>query len=126
MLKVMPMAYSDPQSITVNSVAISLPRTGQGVNNGQFRSADGLTVETISHTYGKRTRRSLRFDSSKIAADPLVSAQNIKYSMSAYLVVDLPVTGYTVAEAKLLLDGMMTYLTASSGAKLTQLLGGES
>lgn len=120
------MAFADPQSITVNAVAISLPRTGQGVNTGQFNSADGNTVETISHTYGKRTRRTLRFDSSKIAADPLISAQSIKYSMSAYLVVDLPTTGYTVAEAKLLLDGMMAYLTASSGAKMTQLLGGES
>lgn len=119
------MAFADPQSITVNSVAISLPRTSFGVNNGIFTSADGNVVETISNTYGKRTRRSLRFDLSKIAADPLISAQNIKYSMSAYLVVDLPQTGFTVAEAKQLLDGMMTYLTASSGSKLTQLLGGE-
>ena len=122
----MPMAFADPQSITINSVAISLPRVPGGPNGGSFASSDGTVVESISHTYGKRTRRSLRFDQSKIAADPLISAQNIKYSMSAYLVVDLPPTGFTVAEAKLLLDGMMAYLTASSGAKLTQFLGGEA
>jgi len=120
------MAFADPQSITINAVAISLPRTGSGINQGTFTSADANTKETISHTYGNRTRRVLRFDQSKIAADPLVSAQNIKYSMSAYLVVDLPVTGFTVAEAKQVLDGMMTYLTASTGAKLTQLLGCEA
>lgn len=120
------MAFADPQSITVNSVAISLPRTGSGINTGTFTSADGNTKLTIANTYAKRTRRTLRFDLSKIAADPLVSAQNIKYSMSAYLVVDLPVTGFTVAEAKQLIDGMMTYLTASTGAKITQLLGGEA
>jgi hypothetical protein len=120
------MAFADPQSITVNSVAISLPRTGLDPV-GSFASADGTMVETIAHTNSKnnRVRRQLRFDYSKIAADPLISAQNIKYSMSAYLVVDVPVTGFTVAEAKLLLDGMMTYLTASSGSKLTQFLGGE-
>lgn len=120
------MAFADPQSITVNAVAISLPRTSFGANSGAFTSADGNVIETVSHTYGKRTRRSLRFDLSKVAPDPLVSAQNIKYSMSAYLVVDVPVTGFTVAEAKQLIDGMMTYLTASSGAKITQLLGGEA
>jgi len=120
------MAFADPQSITVNAVAISLPRTGSGINTGTFTSADGNTKLTVSNQYGKRTRRSLRFDLTKIAADPLISAQNIRYSMSANLVVDLPVTGFTVAEAKLLLDGMMTYLTASTGAKLTQLLGGEA
>jgi hypothetical protein len=47
--------------------------------------------------------------------------------MSTYLVVDLPAAGgYTVAEAKLIVDGLTAYLTASSGAKVTQLLGGEN
>jgi len=46
--------------------------------------------------------------------------------MSAYLVVDVPVTGYTVAEAKQIVDGLTAYLTASSRAKVTQLLGGEN
>lgn len=119
--------FADPQSITVNSVAISLPRVSAGNQSGRFASSDGNVIETISHTSTKtRTRRMLRFDQSKVAADPLISAQNIKYSMSAYLVVDVPVTGFTVAEAKLLVDGMMAYLTASSGAKITQLLGGEA
>jgi hypothetical protein len=121
------MAFADPQSITINSVAISLPRVGAGPFNGLFQSNDGLVVERIQHTTTKsRIRRSLRFDTSKVAADPLVGGQNRKYSMSAYLVVDVPDVGYTVAEAKQLIDGMMTYLTASSGAKITQFLGGES
>ncbi len=80
----------------------------------------------VSHSYGKRTRRSIRLDHSKIAADPLISAVNIKYSMSAYLVVDVPVTGYTVAEAKAIVDALIAYLSASTGAKVTQLLGGEN
>jgi len=46
--------------------------------------------------------------------------------MSSYLVVDTPVNGYTVAEAKAVVDALVAYLTASSGAKVAQLLGGEN
>jgi len=120
------MGFSDPQSVTINSVAISLPRTGQGVNSGNFASNDGTLKESISHSYGKRNRHVLRLDFSKIAPNPLISAQNILFSMSTYIVVDVPVTGFTVAEAKQVVDGLTAYLTASSGAKVTQLLGGES
>jgi len=120
------MGFSDPQSVTINAVAISLPRTGQGVASGTFQSNDATLKETVSHAYGKRSRHVLRLDFSKIAPNPLISAQNIQFSMSTYLVVDVPVTGFTVAEAKQVVDGLTLYLTASSGAKVTQLLGGES
>lgn len=120
------MAFADPQSITVNAVAQSMPRTGSAINQGTFTKDDGNAVLAISHTYGKRTRRAMKFTMSKIAADPLISANNIKYSMSATLVVDTPLTGYTVTEAKQIVDGLVAYLTASSGAKVTQFLGGES
>jgi len=45
--------------------------------------------------------------------------------MSTYLVVDVPLVGYDVASEKLVTDGFIAYLSASSGAKMTQLLGGE-
>jgi len=117
---------ADPQSVTINAVANSLPATARGVNTSQYTKDDGNVKLTFAHTYGKRTRRQVRLDFSKIAADPLISSQNIKYSMSAYLVVDLPVTGFTVTEAKYIVDALTAYLTASSGAKVTSLLGGES
>lgn len=120
------MAFADPQSVTINAVANSLPRTSSGVNSGVFTKDDGNVRLSVSHQYAKRTRRTIRLDHSKIAADPLISAQNIKYSMSAYLVVDMPITGYTVAEAKQIIDGLTAYLTVSSGARVTQLLGGEN
>lgn len=119
------MAYADPQSVTVNSVAQSLKRTSFGTNSGVFKTNDGNYTLTASHQYGKRTRRALKLDNRKIAADPLVSAQNILYSAGITLVVDLPVTGYTVAELKLIVDGFLVYLAASSGAAVTSLLGGE-
>lgn len=117
---------ADPQSVTINSVANSLPTIARGINTSSYQKDDGTVKLTIAHNYGKRTRRSARLDFSKIAADPLVSAQNIKYSMSAYLVVDVPVTGFTVTEAKYIVDALTAYLTASSGSKVTSILGGES
>lgn len=120
------MSYTDPQSVTINAIAISLPRVGSGVNTGSFSSNDGLTKLSVAHQYAKRIRRTVRLDQSKVAADPLVGGSNVPYSMSAYLVIDMPLTGYTVAEAKLIIDGLTLYLTASSGARVTQLLGGEN
>lgn len=120
------MAFADPQSVTINAVAQSLPRTSNGVNSGVFTKDDGNVKLTVNHAYGKRTRDTIRLDHRKIAADPLISATNILYSMSVYMVIDRPITGYTVAEAKQIVDALTAYLTASSGARATQLLGGEN
>jgi hypothetical protein len=120
------MAYADPQTVTINSVANALPRVGSGVNVGSFSKDDGTVKLGISHAYGKRNRRVARVDHSKIAPDPLISSTNIKYSMSAYLVVDVPVTGYTIAEQKQIIDALTAWLSASSGANTTKLLGGEN
>jgi len=118
--------FADPQVVTVNSVAQSMPRTGITSNRGTFTSNDGLYSLEIGQTPGRnRFRRLARFNNRKIAVDPFNAEQNQEYRMSAYLVVDVPVIGYTVAEAKLQIDGFLAYLSASSGAKITQLLGGE-
>lgn len=120
------MAFADPQTVTINAVANTLPRTSSGLATGVFTKDDGTVKESVSHAYGKRTRHSLRIDFQKIAPNPLISAQNILYSMSTYVVVDVPVTGFTVAEQKQIVDALTLYLTASSGSKVTQLLGGEN
>lgn len=120
------MAFADPQSVTINAVANSLPRVGSGNNSGSFSKDDGNVKLSLSHAYGKRTRRTVRLDHRKVAADPLVAAQNLQYSMSCYIVVDVPPVGYTPAEAKQVVDGFLANLQASSGANLVKFLGGES
>lgn len=120
------MALADPQTVTINAVAKTLPRTGYLPSAGVFTIDDGTIKLQVSNTAGaKRTRRSVRLDFAKVAADPLISAQNIRYSMSAYLVVDVPITGFTVAEAKQVVDGLTLWLTTGSGANTTKVLGGE-
>lgn len=120
------MSFADPQNVTINAVAIPMPRTSSGVNSGVFTSADGNTRMSVSHAYGKRTRRTIRLDSTKVASDPLLPAQNVKLSDSVYLVVDAPIAGISNTELKQHIDGFLAALTASSGAKITQLLGGEN
>lgn len=118
--------FADPQSVTINAVANSLPRTGVGPSSGTFTKDDGTVKLTVSHQYGRRIRRTIRLDHQKIVPDPLVSSQNVRASMSTYIVVDVPPAGaYSVAEAKQIVDALTAYLTASSGARTTQLLGGE-
>lgn len=117
---------SDPQSVTISGTAHALPRTSMGVNLGEFTKDDGTVKVRVQHTYGGRTRRVIRIDHSKIAADPLISAQNIKYTSGIYVVFDSPQTGYTPAELKAIWDGFVAALSASSGALVTKVLGGES
>lgn len=120
------MSFSDPQSITVSGSGVSLPRTSNGNNTSTYTSADGLYVMTVSHAYGKRSRRTIRLTQAKISADPIVPAQNLRSSMTVYMVMDVPTTGYTVAEEKAVVDALVAYLTASSGAQVTKILGGEN
>jgi hypothetical protein len=119
------MAYADPQSVTVSGTAVSLPRTGFSPTGGSFTSSDGKYKLEVSHQYGRRQRRSIRLTESKISADPLVPSTNTRTSMSVYMVVDTPLNGVTAAEAKAVVDAFVAYMAASSGARVTQLLGGE-
>jgi hypothetical protein len=120
------MAFADPQSVTISGTPISLPRVSSGVGTGAFSSADGLTGLSISHSNGKVARRIIRLDQSKIASDPLLAGVNVKAQMSVYLVVQTPTTGYDNVQAKAVIDGFTAYLTASTGARVAQLLGGEN
>lgn len=117
--------YTEPQTLTINAVPVSLPRVGVGIGVGSFSKDDGTVKLGVSHAYGKRTRRQFRVDHSKVAPDPLISSTNILYSMSAYMVVDVPKTGYTIVEQKQLVDAILAWASAASGANITKLLGGE-
>lgn len=128
--------FADPQSIRLTptvthsatgGTVVSLPRTGSGNEQGAFRSSDGDLGITISHrTVKGRVRDTMRVSHRKVAADPFDSSVNAEYSMSISITIDHPSVGYTVAQAKAVVDGVVSYLADSTGAKVTQLLGGES
>lgn len=119
------MAFADP--LTVNDgTARTLARVGFGANSGTFRSADGLYDLLVSHSYGKRNRSVARLNVAKIAADPLLAGINVRASMSAYLVLDVPPTGFSAADILAEATALTTFLTTGTNAKLIQLIGGEN
>jgi len=120
------VSFTDPLSITVSSVTTPLPRTSVGDDESEYTSADGLLQVKASHVYGKRTRRMLRVDTSKVAPDPFRPSENVKLSMSLYIVFDTPPAGYTAAEQKALFDGFRAMIGANTDQQITKLLGGES
>jgi len=121
------MSFTDPQTITIPpGSAISLPRTSVGDDRSEYQSGDGLNLLTVSHQYGKRIRRMVRFDTSKMAADVFKPTENVKVGMAVYTVFDLPPAGYTPAEALNVWVGFRTQLSATSDALISKLLGGES
>jgi len=119
------MALADPQSVTVAGTTSPLPRTGIDRNSADYTSSDGTLKFSVSHQYGRRNRSIIRIDTNKISPDPLTDVKQ-KISASAYVLVDRPAVGFTNADMSALVTGLTTWLTATSGANLTKVLGGES
>jgi hypothetical protein len=114
---------SDPQSVTVNAVAVSLPRTQMGPTNNTYTSADGNTTMVVKqNTTASRFRREVRLSNQKVAADPISAIQK-QIGVSVYLVIDEPKFGYTDTEIGYYIDALKAWLTSTNYNKV---LGGES
>jgi hypothetical protein len=116
--------YVDPQALTVNAVAKSLPRVGSSspTKVGTFSTADGEFDFRISQNgTANRARREARFTQRKVAADP-ISAINKEVSASVVIVVDEPKFGFTDTELGYLTSALIAWFTAGNRDKL---LGGE-
>jgi hypothetical protein len=114
--------YADPQSVTINAVAVSLPRITSDNGVGEFASADGNTRFTIKQNVSTaRFRREARLTVKKIAADP-ISAVNKEISASVYIVIDEPKWGFTDVELDYYKDALLGWAV---DAQTNKLLGGE-
>lgn len=116
--------YADPQSVTVNAVAQSLPRQGstQPDRIGTFATPDGtFTFDIRQNKTTNRFRREVRLTQKKIAADP-ISAMNKEVSTSVMLVVDEPRWGFSDTELGYLTSALIAWF---SNANRDKLLGGE-
>lgn len=117
--------FSDPQSITINGVAKTLNRTSSSENTTKYATSDRLHRLTISHSYGKaRQRHTFRLESDEVTASPLVSGVNVVNSSTFIAAVDFA-NGYDVAKVKSIFDGALANLSASTGANIVKLIGGE-
>lgn len=109
---------ADPQSVTINAVAKTLPRVSLGPTEAHYRVDDG-TVELITkqNVSTKRFRREVRLQIKKIAADPL-TAVNSEVSTSLYVVVDEPKSGFSDVELEYYRAAMVAWLTAPNFLKI--------
>lgn len=120
------MSLADPQSVDIGAGAVLLPRVSVGPYQAEYLSADGNLGYRISHDIRNRIRSVARIDVRKVAQDPLFPVQNAPFTMSAYLVVDSPLFGYTGTELEDAAAGLMTNLTATTNANLIKLVHRES
>ncbi len=109
---------TDPQSITINGSAISLPRISVGDLTATYQSADGSTSLRISHTASSRERSLIRLDQNKIGSDPYLASVSKSYLESVYLVIDRPLNGagFTDTETSQAVAGFLAYCATAGFA----------
>lgn len=115
--------FAEPQTVTINSVAKTLPRVSSGNRSGVFEDTLGNRL-TITHTVGRRNRHIVRLDTTKTASDPFLSGVSKEYSMSAQLIIDVPPTGFTATEQSLNANALVDW--ADAAGVLLKVTGGES
>lgn len=116
------MAFTDPQTITVDTVAQTLNRIKSDGYRSEYAEQDEEFKLTISHQESKtRTRRMVRVDQRVVAADPLTSVNEYK-DLGVYLVIDEPEYGFTDAEIDDVVQALCTWL---STANVTKVCGNE-
>lgn len=123
------MALTDPQKFKeVAGTEVTAPRVSSGDFKSVYTTSDGLNTLTLStsETNGNRKRHLVRIDVRKLSTNIYEEAKKQDVSMSVYLVVDRPDNGYSVAEAKKLVEGLVGLLSASTYSLTEKVLGGES
>ncbi len=121
------MALSDPQSVTIGATPVSLPRVSSGDYTATYSKDDGLVKLKIQHLPSKTsTRRSVRLETTDVAADPLMAGVNREVPFAITVSFQDPSVGLSLAAKKDKSIALLNALTASSGALLTKILGGES
>jgi hypothetical protein len=110
--------FTDPQSITVDSVAQSMPRISSNGQQAIYVKADESYKMTISHTKPKgRIRSMVRVDFRAVVADPLTSVNDYE-TLSFYCVIDRPEVGFTNTQVVNLITGFKTWLDSTAIGKV--------
>lgn len=125
---------SDPISITVNSVAQSMPRVSQSGQSSLYKKSDGTFRLEVSHQMNevKRARnttsgiqtvrqnqiRSLvRFVKRAIVADPVSSANDYE-ELGIQLVITRPEVGFTSTDLDQVWSGFKAWLDSTQSGKI--------
>lgn len=110
---------ADPQEVTINAVAVPLPRIQMKDLSSVYESADGLVKFAVGHTITKdaRQRTLVRLDKLKVVTDPLDSSNDFDQT-SVHIVIDRPNFGFTVADVQHVVAALKAWLTDANVEKL--------
>lgn len=120
--------FADPQSVTVNAVAKSMPRIAIGdVATGKptrYEFFDGSFSLEIAHqtTKAGRIRTTVELVETKAVTDP-ISTETDSDSCTVRVLVDRPSYGWTDVQLGYLTEAIKAWLTT---ANVTKLYGRES
>lgn len=115
--------FSDPQTVTINSVAQVMPRVSSDGRKAVYKKADDSFTLTISHQpTNNRVRSSARLDQRAVVADPLTNVNDYE-TLSFYVVCDRPNYGFTMTQVEQIVAGFTAWLNT---ACVDRLFGQES
>jgi len=115
--------FSDPQSVTINSVAKSMPRVSTNGQQSVYTNSDESYKLTISHQIsGDKVRSLVRLDNRAIVADPLTSVNDYQ-THTTYVVDERPKYGFTMTQVEQQFAGFLAWFTTGNVDKI---FGGES
>jgi hypothetical protein len=110
--------FADPQSVTVNAVAQSMPRIKSDGTSAFYQKTDETFKLTISHQKpGTRIRSMARIDQRAIVADPLTAVNDYE-TLSFYVVLDRPAVGFSQTQCDQLITGLKSWLDSTAIGKL--------
>jgi len=117
------MALADPQSVTINAVAQSMPRIVTGDRKSTYQKNDGVWTFEISHTPNKdRIRSMVKLTQRAVVPDPLTAVNDYE-TLITYLVVDRPLAGFSMVQLEQQVAGFVAWL---SNANVDKIYGQES
>jgi len=112
--------FSDPLTLTVNSVAKTLPRILIDGQKAVYQMADQTFTMTIAHQVGKqdkRVRSTLRVEQKAIVSNPL-DLTNDYDTLVFYFVLDHPSFGFSQAQCEQLVAAVQAFTTTGVVDKL--------
>jgi hypothetical protein len=109
---------TDPQTITVNAVAKTMPKVSSNGTSTQYKLADDSFRLDVSHQKSKGRIRSLaKVTQRAVVADPLTSVNDYE-ELAVHVVIDRPEVGFTSTQVDQLLTGFKTWLDSTMVGKL--------
>jgi hypothetical protein len=110
--------FTDPQTITINAVAKTMPCVERVGKSALYQLADESFKFRISHQPAKdRVRSMARLDQGLVVENPLTEVNDLE-TAGIYIVLDRPLQGFTLAQLEYMRAGLFAHVDATFFAKL--------